>query len=412
MADLKPNSNQYSLPVAFIPQASIFMQRIGHLRVLLQAAGKGKRRTAEDLATLLMKTLDQRIPADLLPHSNLWDWVSKRQQQERSGSPGSHGREMVRWQDAYLSDPTLPSFTGSLSSTRVAIDVVRWGLAAGVFSKEGTPSGIGSALSRLDSVAGMSGTRYKPNLNPYLLDQLALPWAHALLPADWQVVARLLPRLTSDADFDRTAAGDLLAPIFDEIRHELLSSRAPEDRRRAKSLEGTITALARQKGTQTRGVREHLVAVRLEPLVDLGILVKPDPYRWIYRRTESHGTEDYVPSRISTAQMADAMGAALAPASSWDQVWAALYAAQEVIRSPLGFAGFPEVAIVATYFAAVNGSLLELSTAYQLISWAQQTPEIGIRVNVDRFGKLRHVRLPEAIPEILLKKPTSFELSD
>lgn len=382
----------------FFLQPSIFMQRIGHLRVLLSLL-RGKRRTSlERLASSLGVALFSKVPTSEITHGNLREWIDKRQQRTRVGPDPSS----VHLQDAYLSDPRLPSLTGTVTP-QTTNEVIQWAVQAGLIRRDtGTLSGLGELLETLEEdVVGNTATKYQPVRNPYLFSEAAgslLIWALVLLSSDLKALTAFLPRLPVGSEFDRSEAGDLLA---DALAAVLENASDQMGRHVISGLRTSIAALERQRGTPSRGVREHLVAVRLEPLVDLGILKKKDAYRWRYYMGAATRTisPELVSAWPKVSAIVGSAGLDVKRAASSSRIWGWLYKGFQDAQSPVRFAGLDETILAGLYHAANSGEIFEWQEATDLISRAQRSAPKDVRFNVDRYGKVRHIRLPEAMPE-------------
>jgi hypothetical protein len=394
-------------PKLFI-QPSIFMQRIGHLRILTALTSKSRRSRLERLGSLLAGTLTQAIPIEEIHHSNIRDWIKKRRQTDKYSS---REPSIVHLQDAYLSDPALPSFTGSITPP-TADEIVSWATHVGLIRRDtGSLSSLGDVLATLDGERlDKARTAYDAKRNPYLLqaaDDLGalILWALVILSADLLVVARLLPRLPLGTLFDRSEAGDLLADVLALTAKGLAEERGSDarNRRQVESVRSLVRALEKQRGTARRGVREHLVAVRLEPLVDLGVLTKADPYRWQY----SVGSEAYdalcrgrplLEEWPNVGRLVSALSIPLQPLKSKEEMWEFLYGGFTRVQSPVRFAGLDETILAGICVAARSGRYFEWSTGEELILRAQRAAPREVRFNVDRYGRVRHIRLPDKLP--------------
>jgi hypothetical protein len=416
MVDSKPEP--ILAPSVFV-QPSIFMQRIGHVRVLLALSTGKPRSTVERLASSLSGLLTAPVDRKALRHENVQEWIKKRQQ---SSKYPSNDRNLVKvqLQDAYLSDPDLPSFTGTITPP-TANEVVNWAMQLRLFRRDTLAlSSLGETLATLDrEVLGKSLAQYDPEENPYALARsdhagLALAWALVAITADLLVLKRLLPELPIERVFDRSEAGDVLGHVLEGLIPEV-RSEATIDRTKgsvASTLEGLVRALEKQRGTPSRGVREHLIAVRLEPLVDLGILGKPDPYRWQYRLdSRTAGAFPKLASNgwPSVASVVEMMGSQLTQTHNTDELWGFLHAGFVKIKSPVSFAGLGETVLAGLAEAAARGRFYEWSTGRTLITSAQKLAPRDVRFNVDRYGEVRHIRLPADPPEGLANVGTATE---
>lgn len=390
-------------------QPSIFMQRVGHVRLLLDIARVRRRTSFERLAAFMTKSLiDARVASSDLPHDNVATWIEKRQQKDKyPGFRSGVVPDKVQFQDAYLSDPNLPSFTGSLTA-QVTNEIVRWAVHLGVLKKEiGALSSLGDTLNKIDRLSLDNGfKKYSPNANPYLLRPpgAAIAWALVVVASDLKVLSLLFRRFPADDVFDRSAAGDMLLDVLLRIQEEMKEEgkRNLQARKTASSLAGMITAMEKQRGLGSRGVREHVVAVRLEPMADFGFLRKPDPYRWQYTLPSvaqaAWNTDDVLEAWPKVGLIVAASGLQLVRTEEAREIWDFLYRGFLLAKSPVGFAGIGETVLCALAYSGNEGKYFEWDVAVSTIEKAREAAPSEIRFNVDRFGKPRHVRLTQDMP--------------
>jgi hypothetical protein len=388
------------------------MQRLGHLRMLLGAAFGRRRGSMDNLAELLANVLAAKVPSHRLGHQNVEEWLNKRRQAEKYG--GTTAPQQVQLQDAYLSDPQLPSFTGS-HTRQTTIDIVRWALHLGLVRRDTislSSKGEALRLAEADRLPRRL-TDYDAARNPFAFHTHGgkLMWGVLTLRSDAVILSDFLSRLPVDTLFDRTEAGDLLADTFLSLGRKLESERKTVELRRATMAVAKIAdAVERQRGRTDKGLREHVVAVRLEPLVDLGFMTKPDKYRWAYvlpsqtRRAfvdQNPLMPDWPhasPRDCSVGSMVEAAGWKVRRLEDQVAVWRYLHKGFSTVRSPVNFAGVEETLLAALGAAGDAGWFFELDQAKQLVLDAQRAAPREVRINVDRFGALRHVRIPERFP--------------
>jgi hypothetical protein len=384
-------------------QPSIFMQRLGHVRLLLPFMKARRRDSLEGLSTKLNGLITVKVPRSSIPHENLDEWIETRQQLARYSEQSMNPEKLVFLQDAYLSDPKMPSYTGSLTPATTT-EIVKWAIQLGLLNGEkGSITSLGETMTLIDSRTGASmRPEYDAVANPYLLQRSALPpWAMVALTSDWKILRRLLLRLPN-SEFDRSLAGDTLCEVLDEILQEISATKGQDlrTRRLLATLQGQVAALRKQVGQPTRGVREHVIAVRLEPLVDLGILQKKDPYRWRYNIRDPNAVRTLCELDWPNVEaLLRAMGLELRRQDESARIWKYLAEGFHEVRSPLGFAGLEETLLVALALATEESSFFEWSTANEVLSQARERSPREVRFNVDRYGAIRHIKLPDELPQ-------------
>lgn len=380
------------------------MQRIGHMRALLGIAEPTRRRSLDDLARLLYAEVSRRVPpSDGDSSDQLREWLQRRQQ------AGAYPQDIstlqtFQLQHLWLSKPDIPSYTGTITP-QTSIEIVRWALACGLL-RENTNvlSPTGLLLRRIDAETAGRVSEYPASKNPYTFEDIGsrTAWALVVLAADAAVVQLLFSKFPREQRFNRTEAGNLLPECYTEISSSLVR---PSDRALSESLQRGIRALQEQEERGGRGLREHHVAVRLEPLVDLGLLTKPDPYLWEYVAPASNlefealelpaGDEEW--PRISA--MAEIWGLDAAKVEDDLEAWSFLWGAFELVKSPVNYAGLKQVLIGATALAARSGALLDPGFSLDILGRMQVRHPKLVRINVDRFGRLSNIRIPRELTE-------------
>ena len=196
----------------------------------------------------------------------------------------------VEIQDAYLGLGDLPSRRGRLAPTDDS-RFPHWGISLGLTRKE--PFGIlvrGNVLLNLVTESELAAFRgFDLSNNPLALTRpQRLFFLYALLEKDLSILVPLHEQLLHrDGHFSDLEAGDLLPELYLSASRSLRNTgRAGHDADRAFQLAETAEAIrARQGKSYGKTVREQTVTPRLEPLVDIGILAKPDPYSYSYKFT-------------------------------------------------------------------------------------------------------------------------------
>jgi hypothetical protein len=265
---------------------------------------------------------------------------------------------------------------------------------------------------------------YLPDSNPLLLSQQqALLFLYSCLENDGEAVMPLMRQLAArngspngnppGATFSDRDAGDLLPEIYKAViaRHRTRSLSA-DLRDRLAVLETSAESIARQRNVEGYSggtAREHASRVRVEPYVDIGLLTKPDPYRYEYTMSpvglrwtttfegvdSSNAIADFLTNRFfSTA--AAAWQIPSEPLTDRDGMVAYLQKAWKAINSPGGYAPIEEMGLVAGIEALLDhGLIIEIATARQaLIDYQRANPYL-VRFTVDRMGVLAHARFLE-----------------
>ena len=313
----------------------------------------------------------------------------------------------VELQDAYLSRGDLPSRRGRLTpadSSRFP----HWGVALGLTRKEPFgPLVRGNLLLALVNEAELSAFgQLGSSHNPLELTRpQRLFFLYVLLEKDLSVLAPLYEDLLfCDGFFSDLQAGDMLPDIFERASRALRNTgRGGYEADRANQLADTASAIRARKGkSYGKTVREQTVTPRLEPFVDIGVLIKSDPYSYTYEFTPS-GREFFscVKSMLQDPPYLHGFGRAAAAFLGYGQrqvladseLLHLLYTAWDKLKSDLGYSPINETLLLGLIHGLEQGvGWFELDEALDRLLRAQKEKSGLLRFNIDRQGNLSVVR--------------------
>lgn len=405
------------------------MQRLGYLKRLARRVLTLGTSSLDNLGSDLTGTVMRKVQAPLTPdrvtyiRQRLFDRVyNGLKKQAAAWSEGQDTAVAMELQDLYLADPSLPSQTGKLvrSDWRrypplgVSLGLIR----AGTYS----PTTRGLALLHFTPQTELQAfLDYRPEDNPLCLSPAqGLLLLFALLEHDGEVVAALSSRLATEVpgEFSDRDAGDELPAIYRGLikRH---GGRLPsaEDRERLAELSRIADNIQKWRGQRYTGggARENTVRVRLEPFADIGLLGKPDPFRYRYAFTaaglawaeeltgveSSNQVSEFLAGRFF-ATAARAWDIPEMACTDADLVMPHLYRAWQAIQSAGGYAPIRELALVAGIEALLDhGLIIEPAVAREAIIVYQKANPYKVRFTVDRMGVLAHARFvetPDPVP--------------
>jgi hypothetical protein len=155
----------------------------------------------------------------------------------------------------------------------------------------------------------------------------------------------------------------------------------------------------------TGRAREQRITTRLETLVELGLLSKPDPTKYEYvltppgRRFSKNLPEpdalDHFLENSFFSVAAEAFAVQAQQKTDPAEIVVSLFSSYEALRSATGYAPIIEV-LLDTCLRGLEADrplLIELSVGLQAIREVQkQYPQL-LRFNIDRQGNLRYVKL-------------------
>jgi len=400
------------------------MQRLGYLKRLVRRVVAMNTSSLDNLGSDLIQTIMRKayvpLTADRVVYirQRLYDRVyNGLKKQAATWHEGEEVIVAMELQDLYLADPTLPSQTGKL----VRNDQRKYpplGVALGLI-RAGTYSPNTRALSLLyfTPEAELDAfLEYQPDANPLRLSRpQALLLLYALLENDGEIIAPLFGQLAAEAadSFSDRDAGDRLSEILRALikRHRNRQLSA-EERDRLAVLSQVADSIEKWRERSYTGGGAHIEAgsPRVEPYVDIGMLRKPDPFRYSYTFTPAGLAWAKALSEVdSDAQVAEFLATRFfataahacnlpsTPVTHPEAIAPHLYRSWNAIQSTGGYAPIEEMALVAGIEALLeHGLVIEPAVAREAIIAYQKANPYQVRFTVNRMGVLAHARFLEA----------------
>lgn len=248
---------------------------------------------------------------------------------------------------------------------------------------------------------------YSDEVNPLLLSQeQRFFFLYTIIKSDTDIIVPLFRQLlVMDDDFADYEAGNLLPGIIRQFVKDLrerVSSGA--DAMRLRQFLRTAEAIERWRDREykAQGVRDETITVRLEPLVDIGVLVKNDPFAYRYRFSSLGRhlmtllTEVGDNTDIDTKffeHTVTSHGLDLQKLSTASDQLPFIYESFARLKSPLGYAPINDVMLLGTLLAIrSNQGYFELEEGVQSVRAIQRQYPNLVRFNVDRMGKLNFIK--------------------
>lgn len=277
--------------VRWMDYARRSMQRLGFIKWLLRFTTSSRTQTLESLTRAFYNEVTARVPLDARQRQTFFEYVSQQHLHRRY----DHGVESVEMQDLFLSDPHLPSHTGAITGElerkgyrhSVYVEIPTWATRVQLIRQRNyTLTDRGRVLQL---AGGLSVDEESENhkTNPLFL---SLPEQYVLLfcliEVDGDLLAEMYKRLLDAQTFTRSDAGEMAAAGLQDLRDRRLKNAnfGPMQQLRTK-LERTIEAIKKQRPGGL-GPRESIATPRTEPLVDCGILTKPNVEKYEYSFTD------------------------------------------------------------------------------------------------------------------------------
>jgi hypothetical protein len=353
----------------------------------------------------LVKVISKKINVPL--NDSIKEYIENRL---RNYSKNTQEKIYVELQDLYLSDYTMSSKTGKLYS----YDCQRrypYFLSSLGFTREKTYSLLvrGKVLLEFISKDELNSfINYTPNYNPLILNTYQkYVFLYSILENDGDILKLLYARLLNFKDsFSDWNAGDFLPEIYEKIAKLYTPNiTSGVDRERINHLLESakkIKIWVNKPRTGGRGAKIDAITPRLEPFVDLGILEKPDPYKYEYRFTKEGkkffkkfsdlgNTDQFLYSYFfSTLSKSFKLKARH---TTDKEIIRSLISAFNKIKSPLGYATIREIALLGAVKSVVDDKkYFEIGEAVNLIMEYQKKHPYNVRFQVDRSGAPVYVK--------------------
>lgn len=403
------------------------MQRLGYIKYLLHLSSAKESSNFETLGKDLTQTIIRHISLTLTPEieeyiqQRLTDRAYKDLKKKIANLDRNKVSESIKIeiQDAYLASYHLPSRTGKLvfEDWRKYVPL---GINLGLVRK-GTYSTLvrGIALLRLCSDGEIRAfENYKASHNPFIISpSQGVFFLYCLIENDGDVIRLLYRRLMMNYKniFSDRDAGDYLPEVFRALEGiERKRSLTIEEREKYEKLLRIADSISNWKGKKYvgGGAREEAIRFRLEPYVDLGVLEKPDPYRYKYRISKQG--KAFMRTLTDCENLNDFLKNGFFKASSQlfsensirginiQSIINVLYESWTELKSQLGYAPISDIFLLGvSRSVSQKGFYFELSESVETLKKYQKYHPDCLRFAVDRMGKLAHVKFLKE-PQLVL----------
>jgi hypothetical protein len=348
-----------------------------------------------------------------LNRQHLWERYGPLKKTEPHALIGSE----VQIQDWWLADPALPSASGAITD-RVWDEPPQLAAALRLIRDENyTSTDRGKAL-RAATGGATEAIRRGDALtrNPFLLSAGArLFFVYVLLDEDFDFLraaySTQLPDLKDS--FTRMDFALRLDEACEQLRAAWVRRvRTGTDRQRIASLSKLATKIREVR--EEKSVRENktwgggrtpdqLATVRLEPLVDAGVLgrarfdytysINTDQRSFLEALVRAESADDFLERRLFGSYLA---GIGVRPERAPpDEIWTRIVEAHAEIRSNLGYAAFKEVVVLAMAHLADErlGPCFELQDGIEVIKEQARVQPRAVRFGITRGGGLTYVNI-------------------
>jgi hypothetical protein len=359
--------------------------------------------------------LQRRVPVpserigdvnEYLKRMSLWH----RYKEIRGASDQELAGAKLELQDVLLSDPRLPSASGAVTD-RVLDEPVQFALALKLIrpgSYTLTDRGRSLQVAASRETEALVSQRF--NVNAMRIPPGAgLLLCYALLEADLDFLKVSYEEVLSLGEtFSRSAVSRRMSVscrnLRDQYRRQI---RTGEDRKKMARLEELAKSIDKAKDAPTWGGArppDQTSTVRLEPMVDLGLLTRSSRFDYNYHleRSQREFFTKMVAAKSAEWLDTDLVGAyAEARSLPTERVepeleWDAIRRAWGHLRSPMGYASIREALLLANAELLDAGhGCFDIATGETILRERQRQVPRSIRFTMGRGGGVSYFRLSD-----------------
>jgi hypothetical protein len=400
------------------------MQRLGFLKPLVWRASQSATNNLSTLGKELIASVSQKVSVILTPQvqkyirSVLTDAIHKNIRKNASKHIEDTSDELqvqIELQDFYLANADLPSRRGKLINDdwnkypylALNLGVLRKGTYSLLVRGQSFLSLVSDDEKKALLRAGIVSFSEGPNPFQLTIPQRLL-FLFSFIEGDGDVLKLLYKKIlaASEPIADREAGSylpEIYRAIVNEYRHK---ARSGDDLLRIQRLLDTADKIERwtkTKPTAGKDILTHSITPRLEPLVDLGLLSKTDPFAYRYQVTDATRTVfeplinavsiDHFLHHSFFEAASKAFNLNAEHRTGRETILPAIQKAYVILKSPLGYVPILEVTLLAGIHSIIeSGYYFEISEATDMLKALQkERPEL-VRFNVDRWGALTFVK--------------------
>jgi hypothetical protein len=383
------------------------MQRLGFVKWALTFTSTSKTQTLEALTQAFAAAITKVIPVPDERHE-LFDRYARQQVRERGDQEGC-----AQIQDLCLSDPALPSRSGAITGDlerkgyrhSVYVEVPTWATRLELLRPQNY-----SLTDRGRVFLSINGSDRFTDLlerNPLILSVseqfVAL---YCLLAVDGDFIAALYrPLLVGHGTFTRADAGEAAMRALQDIQNGPLKTVGVGRNQELRlKVEKTLSAMKKQG--HGLGPKESVATPRTEPLVDCGLITKPDPDRYEYALTNWGRVflQELCAAKTADAFLDTRFVAAFSARESRKMEGAAppieiVARPYGQLRSGLGYVSLRELALlsIAELFNTERHGLWEITAVEQVLRHAASENVLRVRIAAGRTGGMSQVRIDQRV---------------
>jgi hypothetical protein len=390
------------------------MQRLGYLKLLVALARETGPTTLEGLTRRFERAVTSRhqVPKSVADRvrAYLEEFSPRRYPHEAKGG----ALETVEIQDLYLSDREIPSQSGPITGRMdakgyrhaVYVEMPPWAVQLGLIRQRNYAlTDRGRALLEVSPETSDSFRRFSLESNPFLLaPSQRFMFIYAIMDADGDVLRRAYGSLVQNSrvftreDVGRSVADALEALYRERLGRTTVGKELQEVLKMREIVEAVRKQIEAKKESNTgMGPVESVSTPRVEPLVDCGILAKPERTTYAYELTEGgRGFLEMLARTPSVGEFIDnQLASAVAGALQLHRrtvtmedtlTWVAV--AYNSIISGLGYFSVREVAALAIAKTVAQGFVaFEITDAMRAVLEAARKYGREVRLSKARDGE-------------------------
>ena len=416
------------MPMRWLPFSRVSFQRVGATLGVLAGASESHVTSLDGISRIYEGLIRRQVVIPAERSDAVYQYLKEQRLWERHPAlqgmgPDQLAGQRIDIQDLWLSDPSLPSASGAI--TEQVVDELPQ-LATGMrllreHNYTLTDRGRALRAAAAAQVGGLETGTVEPNAFRLSVGGNLL-FLFSLLEVDFDFLqaayANAMPLLKS-AGFTRMEFALGLDAACQELRKSWMRrARSGEDRQRVNKLDdlakkiGEVKRKREEPGHGKWGggrTPDQLATLRLEPLVDVGLLTRRSRFEYRYRLSPSQlgffetMTIASSPEEFIDHQMCGALLGALGIARQRlepEQIWELVKAAYAELRSSMGYASFREVVLLAMARAIDHeDGFFELADGVEVLHEQQRRTPRSVRFGVTRGGGITYVKISETRPK-------------
>jgi len=394
------------------------MQRLGFLKHIVASASPQRPSSAAAIGRTLLSTVSHKHVTVIRSETKEYcdrvfseqHYSALRSQVQQAAEQQPPGQVNLELQDIYLSQDGLPSKRGRILSEKEKDIHVFPTLAVnlGFLTPETCVlTSRGRLFANTISPGELDAFNRPSDINPLIISPgQAIVLLFSFLETDGDLASMLYPVIAKkDGEFADYEVGDLIGELLSDylLRVEKSATRM-KDKTEISKLKRTAESIKRWKNKPYtgKGSRDEWATLRLEPFVDMGLLIKPDKFAYKYAFTDngrlfsanletSNDLEPFLMDNYLSAT-AQLLGIQTSPVVNSDEALDFLKESNRLLANNIGYSDVTDTALLsAINLLQKRNKVLEIGKSIQILKEAQKKTPHNIHFNIDRWGNLKFI---------------------